>query len=93
MSKPSEKLIARLINEGHIEPGEYRVQRTYAGYWQRREGAFSWDLVHADTGHHAFVGSQYSVKECADAPYWEWFGEGILPSFQPPIVIEKGNET
>lgn len=82
MSKPSERLIARLIREGHIEPGEYRVRRTYAGFWQRREGAFSWDLETAD-GHHANVGSQYTVKECSDAPYWEWFGSGILPSYTP----------
>lgn len=78
MAKPSDRLIARLIAEGHIEPGEYRVERTYARFWQRREGAFSWDLVTADE-QHANVGSQYSVKECASAEAWEWFGEGIVP--------------
>lgn len=82
MSKPSDRLIARLISEGYIEPGEYRIRRTYAGSWQRSEGAFSWDLETFD-GYHANVGSQYTVKECADAPFWEWYGQGILPSWTP----------
>jgi hypothetical protein len=60
VTKPSDRLIARLIAGGHIEPGEYRIERTYAGFWQRREGAFSWDLVTAE-GQHANVGSQYTV--------------------------------
>ncbi|MCE0510863.1 hypothetical protein LVJ59_17585 [Microbacterium sp. KKR3/1] len=91
MATPTERVISRLIEGGHIEPGEYRVERTYAGFWQRREGAFSWDLVHADTGHHAMVGSQYSVKECADADEWEWFGEGIIPAATPPENREEQN--
>lgn len=78
MTKPSDRVIQRLIAEGHIPPGAYKIQRTYAGFWQRREGAFSWDLVTAD-GHYANVGSQYTVKECADAEEWAWYGPGILP--------------
>lgn len=79
MSKPSDRLIARLIAEGHIPAGEYRIERTYAGFWQRREGAFSWELVDAISGFPVNVGSQYTVKECADAEVWEWYGPGIIP--------------
>jgi len=60
-------LIARLIASGWIAPGEYRIERTYAGREQRSEGAWSWYLVHADSGVEAFVGSQWSATECLAA--------------------------
>lgn len=77
MTKPSEKLIARLIAEGHLAPGEYRLERTYAGYWQRTAGAFSWYIVDS-AGRDVFIGSQWSVREVLAAPVWEFGGLGAI---------------
>ena len=79
MSKPSDRLISRLIREGEIEPGEYHIERTYAGYWQRKEGAFSWMLMRSEDRGYINIGSQFTVRECVDAERWEWYGEGIVP--------------
>lgn len=91
MAKLSDRLIARLIAEGFISPGEYRIERTYAGYWQRTEGAWSWELVRADGGP-AFVGSQWTVKECLRAPVLEIMGSGLMPVTEDGrLVVTRSN--
>lgn len=59
--KITEKLISRLIDEGFLAPGGYRYVRSYAGYWQRKEGA--WGFWIENLEGHVMVGSQYTVKE------------------------------
>lgn len=58
----SEKLIQRLIQEGFLSEGTYTAQRLYPGYWQRKEGAWSWCVFTAE-GREANVGSQWSMSE------------------------------
>jgi hypothetical protein len=47
-------------------PPDARIDRTYAGYWQRNAGAWSW-VVQPQIGAYA-VGSQYPVTELVAAP-------------------------
>lgn len=61
MTKPTEKLIARLIDEGFLSPGQYRYVRSYAGYWQVKEGAWSFWIENSEG--RDILGSQYSVQE------------------------------
>ena len=57
---PSKRLIARLRAMGLIIPNDARVQRTYAGFWQRREGAWLWALVDSND-FELSIGSQHCV--------------------------------
>jgi hypothetical protein len=57
---PSQRLLARLRAMGLDIVDGAVVQRTYAGIWQRREGAWSWALVDANN-FELSVGSQYPV--------------------------------
>ncbi|QOC26076.1 hypothetical protein IC744_06905 [Microbacterium hominis] len=77
MAKPSEKLIARLVAEGHLEPGQYRLERTYAGYWQRTAGAFSWYITDS-RGVDVGIGSQWTVREVLAAPEWVFGSYGAI---------------
>jgi hypothetical protein len=77
MAKISDRLIARLIAEGHLSPGEYRLERTYAGYWQRTAGAFSWYITDA-RGVDAGIGSQWPAREVLAAPEWEFGRYGAI---------------
>jgi hypothetical protein len=61
MPNPSERLLTRLHAMGVDIPDGARVQRTYAGYWQRSEGAWSWALVDGN-GHELKLGSQYPLS-------------------------------
>lgn len=63
---PSERLLERLTAMGiEIAPGA-RIERTYAGYWQRRQGAWVWRMIPADGG--AWVGSLYPVTTLVGLP-------------------------
>ena len=75
--KSSEKLIDRLVDEGHLEPGEYRLERTYAGYWQRSAGAFSWYITNAK-GVDVGIGSQWPVSEILAASEWAFGRYGAI---------------
>lgn len=58
--RPSERLLVRLRAMGLPIPQDAWIERTYAGYWQRQGGAWSWS-VHPQTTYA--VGSQYPVAE------------------------------
>jgi hypothetical protein len=66
---PSERLLARLRDELGLDlPEDTVIRRTYAGYWQRSRGAWSWFATQADgtpfkspDGFSYSVGSQYPV--------------------------------
>lgn len=60
MPTPSERLLIRLRDMGLEIPDDARLRRTYAGYWQRAAGAWSWCLEDAD-GIELGIGSQYPV--------------------------------
>lgn len=57
---PSERLMARLRAMGVDIPEGSTLQRTYAGYWQRKGGAWSWFLLSPDG--RDFLGSYFPVK-------------------------------
>jgi len=63
----SELLVARLQAEGFLPGGTYRVERLYPGYWQRKEGAWSWTALDSED-REVFVGSQFTMTEMLRAP-------------------------
>lgn len=56
--------VIKIINDlGYkVKP---RLQRTYAGHWQRSNGAFLWYMESLDTG--AWIGSSYPIKDILSA--------------------------
>jgi hypothetical protein len=66
---PSQRLLARLKAMGvPIEDGAL-IARTYAGYWQRKQGSWSW-LVEQPEHRlpRQMVGSHYPVTDLVRAP-------------------------
>jgi hypothetical protein len=88
-SKLSARIAARLVALGTITPEEaplVGINRLYPGYWQRTEGAWSWDLVWfsgPNQGRDLGIGSQWTATECLAAPFWEWYGGAISPGKEP----------
>lgn len=66
---PSQRLLARLKAMGvPIEDGAI-ITRTHAGYWQRRQGAWSWRVEQPDYRlPQQIVGSHYPVTDLVRAP-------------------------
>lgn len=64
---PSERLLDRLKVMGVPVEDDATIQRTYAGYWMRREGAWVWH-----TGpfgdRHLMAGSVHTVTDLVRAP-------------------------
>lgn len=65
--RPSERLVARLRAMGLPVPADARIERTYAGVWQRRDGAWSWIVW--PPGSYG-VGSQFPVTELLRYERW-----------------------
>jgi hypothetical protein len=59
---PSERLLTRLRALGLDIPEGATIARTYAGVWQRRDGAWSWYAQQPD-GRPIDIGSQYAVGD------------------------------
>lgn len=64
---PSERLLARLKAMGVPVDDDAAVTRTYAGHWQRREGAWTW-LTGPVGERHVMAGSIHTVTNLARAP-------------------------
>lgn len=64
-------------------PADVRIDRTYAGHWQRSQGAFSW-FLHSDSDpHHPInrIGSVWTARVvggCEDAIADECYTDVIL---------------
>lgn len=89
-STPSARLLARLRAMGLTIPEGYCIGRTYAGAWQRRDGAWSWSTQppRGDDGIGVpYVGSQFPVGTLLSADrliavhrYGDWDGDWhVLP--------------
>lgn len=54
MSSTLDRLVRRLVDEGHAEPGEFpaglQLHRTHAGHHQRSAGAWSWWAAEQEGG-------------------------------------------
>lgn len=62
MSTPTERLVARLrALDPDLLPPNVTAERTYAGWSQRANGAWSFELFDADTGYGLNIGSQWSM--------------------------------
>ena len=72
----SKKLAQRLKKEFNFDV-EPIIQRTYAGYWQRSNGAWLWFMV----GKGGDIGSGYRAKEVLRAKK--------LSSLSDEIFIEE----
>lgn len=78
--KPSERLIRRLVEDGALTAEQAEgasVLRTYAGYWQRIEGAWSWYLVGKD-GRELFIGSQWPITDLLRSQLWSYGNDGSV---------------
>lgn len=78
----ARKLAQRLIDEGHLDGSEFPAdrcyfQRSYAGHWQRSEGAWSWTLgylnEHGMITHGPIIGSQYSASVVMKWKTWDLY--------------------
>lgn len=59
---PSQKLLTRLRSLGVEIPEGATIRRTYAGTWQKAQGANVWHMVNA-RGDYLTIGSQFTVTE------------------------------
>lgn len=86
MRKPS-KLILRLCKKIQDDLGyecdEYSFRRTYAGYWQRSLGAWSWYMR---TKSGVDIGSMEPVTECVKKKY------KLIKSGQEIYIEQKTKE-
>lgn len=62
---PSARLLTRLRAMGLPVPEGASIERTHAGHWQRKEGAWSWQVL-PQLGREG-VGSQYPVTKLLHA--------------------------
>jgi hypothetical protein len=65
-SSLAERLAAKIKKELNIECDATTFRRTYAGYWQRRSGAFSWTM---QTRELRVIGSCERASECVKRKY------------------------
>lgn len=63
-----QRLIERLRRVGVDLPDGVTLCRTWAGYWQRSEGAWSWTAVGPDGHGELNIGSQWPMKLLLAAP-------------------------
>lgn len=58
---PGERLIAKIraTGAGEVMPPTVAFMSTHAGYWQRRQGAWSWFLEDPTGPYPLDIGSQY----------------------------------
>ena len=91
--KPSERLLERLRTELELDlPEDVYIKRTYAGWWMRDAGAFSW-LVEG-TRTLGRIGSPYRVTDLLRCPklaaiYDKWQDCTIVPG-APDAPQTKG---
>lgn len=67
MSKLAEKLAERIMREFGASNVEPKIDRTYAGHWQRSAGAWSWSMW----ASFGLVGSVTTATKCLAAYRWE----------------------
>ena len=60
MGNTSERLARKIERELGIKCDPCTFQRTYAGYWMRTQGAFSWIM---NTTRGGTIGSMYTASE------------------------------
>lgn len=65
------KFLAKLKELGiviSVSPEKCSIRRTFAGYWQRSSGAWSWELYINDDGERTrSIGSQYTFEDILKA--------------------------
>lgn len=80
--KLSEKLLIRLRKElKMVLPADARIERTYAGHWQRSAGAFIW--IVEPWGGKLIIGSQERVRDllrCPELVVETWWGDWAICS-------------
>lgn len=65
--RTAERLIIRLRKIGLDLPEGSRLERTHAGYWQRKQGAWTWRAI-GPGNRPLWVGSTYTMTELLAAP-------------------------
>lgn len=99
VSALAHKLAARLVEMGELDAEEFdietaQIHRLRPGYWQRKEGVWSWVLEaqkkHEDNGlMWSLAGSQWTATECAKAKKWDIYNNGWDKSIIPTTKEEQ----
>lgn len=58
-----------------LDPSSFR--RNYPGYWQRKQGAWSWTINEMGGARHYDIGSQWSISELLNG--FEFNGREFFP--------------
>ena len=86
MTRTARRLRDTVRGLGVEVPDYIEIKRTYAGFWQRAAGAWSWFAV--DEEGHELFGSQWTCKQVIEAEklsvYRPWFN-----NYNPEIIVEK----
>lgn len=72
-----ERFCKRVKKDHDVDLDPTTFRRTYAGYWQRAQGAWSWSMevvVRSGT-----VGSQWPIWQLLTAPVLDFDGECFYP--------------
>jgi len=96
MSKLARKIVDRLVKMELLDPEVFDVEtaeidRLYTGYWQKKEGAWSWALsIKTKGGDQKFglFGSQWSATDCVKAEKWDIWNNGFDKSIIPLTEID-----
>lgn len=82
LSADGQKLVARLKKDFDIElSDDVVIRRTYAGYWQKSKGAWSWFFYSLSLGAIHNIGSQHSIREllrCKTITLYQAHGDTTL---------------
>lgn len=99
MSVLALKLARRLVEIGELDAELFdistaQIHRLRPGYWQRKEGVWSWALEMEQKGRDdrlmwSVAGSQWSATECAKAEKWDIWNNGFDKSIIP---VTKENQ-
>lgn len=73
----------RLREMGVDLPEGTRLQRSYAGHWQRIEGAWSWFAI--DPEWSVNLGSQWPMSHLLKAPYLMVTGDKLIGMSVDPM--------
>jgi hypothetical protein len=98
MSALARKLATRLVEMGELDTEEFdietaQIHRLRPGYWQRKEGVWSWVLEVQKNENNGLMwsvaGSQWTATECAKSEKWDIWYNGFDKSIIPTTKEEQ----
>lgn len=99
MSALAQKIARRLVEIGELDADQFdistaQIHRLRPGYWQRKEGVWSWALEMEQKDRDgglmwSVAGSQWAATDCAKAKKWVIWHNG----FDKSIIPDNDEET